>query len=146
MPDHAQTFKEHLLRATLLFKTGQNNIGRDIEAALSAFDSMLFECARARRIVRDAPLDIQRLGIDTDEFLGVMDDVAATRNVMEHWADVKNPREKKSHLHESKDGLKISVDEVSFIILGPEEIYKGQLNLSDVNKYIVSKLAQLRFS
>jgi hypothetical protein len=54
-----------------------------------------------------------------------MDEVADHRNVMEHWGDVINP-----------------VDEASIIILGPGEIYKGNLNLHDVYTYVLAKLKQ----
>jgi predicted metal-dependent hydrolase len=100
----------------------------------------VFECARARRIARHAPDSVRGHGIDPDEFSGVMDGVAAHRNVMEHWADVINPRKPKIHRHTTPEGLRITVDEVSWIIMGPEQIYKGKLNLYDVYVYIVAKL------
>jgi predicted metal-dependent hydrolase len=100
----------------------------------------VFECARARRIARHAPDSVRGHGIDPDEFSGVMGDVAAHRNVMEHWADVINPRKPKIHRHTTPEGLRITVDEVSWIIMGPEQIYKGKLNLYDVYVYIVAKL------
>jgi hypothetical protein len=104
---------------------------------------MLFECARARRIARDAPSEVEDLGLDSKEFLGVMDDVAAVRNIMEHWADVINPRAQEPHEHITKAGLKIAVDASSIIILGRDEIYKGKLNLYDVYQYVVVKLEQM---
>jgi hypothetical protein len=146
MADHAQAFRLHRQRAATYFETGQKYIGSDSDAAIAAFDSMLFECARARRIARDSSANIENLGLDSKEFLGIMDDVAAVRNVMEHWADVINPRTQKNHNHVSKGGLKISVDESSIIILGPEEIYKGPLNLYDVYRYIMLKLKKMRIS
>jgi hypothetical protein len=140
--DHGQRFRAHLLNAKALFETPRQ--GSDTRANVASFDSMLFECARARRIARDAPDAVQGIGIDPEEFLGVMDEVAEHRNVMEHWGDVIRPRAQTMYNHTTRAGLKIAVDESSMIIMGPEEIYKGQLNLYDVYTYIVAKLARAR--
>ena len=140
--EHGRLFHVHLSRAKSFFETGVQN--SDIHAKIAAFDSMLFECARARRIARDAPDAVQGIAIDPTEFLGVMDEVAQLRNVMEHWGDVIRPREQQLHRHTTKQGLRVVVDESSIIIMGPEEIYKGQLNLHDVYTYIVAKLTQAK--
>jgi hypothetical protein len=140
--DHQQTFRSHLLNAKANFEAGQRAMN-DTRASIAAFDSMLFECARARRIARDAPEAVKNTGVDPAEFLGVMDDVAAHRNVMEHWGDVINPRAQNIYRHTSKAGLTIALDESSMIIMGPEEIYKGKLNLYDVYTYVVAKLTQM---
>jgi hypothetical protein len=139
--DHQQLFRSHLLHAKQYFEAGRAT--NDTRASIAAFDSMLFECARARRIARDAPETVNTIGVDATEFLGVMDEVAAHRNIMEHWGEVINPRAQKMHTHTSKAGLKIALDESSTIILGPEEIYKGNLNLHDVYTYLVAKLEQI---
>ena len=121
--DHQQLFRSHLLHAKEYFEAGRAT--NDTRASIAAFNSMLFECSRARRVARDAPEAVKKIGLDPTEFQGVMDEVAAHRNVMEHWGDVINPRAQKTHTHTSKAGLKIALDESSTIILGPEEIYKG---------------------
>jgi hypothetical protein len=113
-------------------------------ARTAAYSSMLFECARALRTARDAPEAVQSAGIDPAEFVGVMEDVRAHRNVMEHWRDVINPRAPKMHAQTTKGGLKIASDETSMIIVGPEEVYKGKLNLHDVYLYVVAKLDQAK--
>jgi hypothetical protein len=138
--DHQERFRSLLLQAKKYFEAGREAHGH---ASVAAFDSMLFECARARRIARDAPDALTAIGIDPAEFLGVMDEVAALRNVMEHWGDVINPRAQTVHSHTTQQGLKIKLDESSLIMLGPEQIYKGQLNLHDVYTYIIAKLEQI---
>jgi hypothetical protein len=138
MPDHQQRFKMHLQQAKSAFEAGvAQNANKD------SFDSVLFAYARAYRIARDAPEDIKSLGLDPDEFLTSMKDVAEHRNVAEHWGDIKIPRPLKSHQLTTKGGLKIAVDESSLIYMGPEEVYVGKLNLHDVYKYIVLKLEQI---
>ncbi|TPQ34279.1 hypothetical protein C2U70_17385 [Bradyrhizobium guangdongense] len=125
------------------FKPEIRQMPMDVRSAHTAFDAMIFECARSRRIARDAPDEISRFGIDQDEFLAVMDDVARNRNVQEHWLDVKNPRTLRSHGRTTPAGLRIAVDETSLIVLGPEEIYKDQLNLYDVHRFIRQKIEQI---
>ena len=65
---------------------------------------------------------------------------------MEHWADVIRPRTPTMHRRTTPRGLKISSDETSWITIGPEEIYKGKLNLYDVYVYIVKKLNEVKTS
>jgi hypothetical protein len=77
--DHQQLFRSHLFDAKQYFEAGRAT--NDTRASIAAFDSMLFECARARRIARDAPVTVNTIGVDATEFLGVMDEVAAHRNV-----------------------------------------------------------------
>lgn len=141
MTAHGQQFITNLETAKSLFEAALDASG---PAKLAALDSMLFECSRARRIARDAPEMVRNVGIDPDEFNGVMDDVAAHRNVIEHWADVIKPRKPKMHKRTTPGGLKIAVDETSWILVGPKEIYKGRLNLYDVYVYLIAKLGQAK--
>src|SRR4051812_24356864 len=122
MPNHQGIFRMRLYGAKSAFEEG---VAPHNTARKASFDSFLFECARARRIARDAPADIKSLGVDTDEFLAFMKEVAEHRNVAEHWGDVINPRSLTAHKTTTKSGLKIAVDESSLVYMGPEEIYVG---------------------
>ncbi|MGJ5022323.1 hypothetical protein [Bradyrhizobium oligotrophicum] len=141
--NHTATLAQILRTAKEQFETGQRFVAqRDVQAAATAFDAMLFECARARRIVRDAPASVD-LRVDRDEFSVVMEDVAKNRNVQEHWQDPINPRKPKTQQHTLPNGLTMAVDEVSLIIKGPQEIYKGKLNLYDVYCFLQQKITQM---
>jgi hypothetical protein len=96
-----------------------------------------------RRITRDAPDVIKSLGVNVDQFRDFMTEATNVRNVSEHWGDVINPRKPKPHSHISRAGLTLSVDETSLIVLGPEELYIGPLNVYDVYKFILLALEQL---
>ena len=149
---HAERFRIFLTAAKSRFETAQliasgtiaetnpKLAGHIIPALCNSF---LFLCARANRIARDAPNDIDATGISAAKFQEFMGDVSKTRNVAEHWGDVINPRKAKIHTHNSQVGLKISVDETSYIVLGLEEIYSGSLNLHDVYLFVTTKLGQM---
>jgi lysyl-tRNA synthetase class 1 len=139
--DHSLQFKRHLLQAITHFEAAMRaREARDLRASSALIDSMLFECERARRIVRDDEQLSRSLGLDRQGFLNSMQNVSSIRHVIEHGADVKNPRQPKQHIHTTKQGLKISVDETSVIFFGPEEIYKGPINVYDIYVYIKSTL------
>src|SRR5436305_15286161 len=87
--DHAKAFILLLSTAKRNFETAQK---ADARSKTSALESMLFECARAKRIARDAPDAVEAIGIDPAEFTAFMEDVVNHRNVMEHWTDVIRPR------------------------------------------------------
>ena len=106
-------------------------------------DSFLFLCTRANRIARDASGDIDATGISAAQFQEFMRDVSKTRNVAEHWGDIIAPRKPKTHRHTSQIGLKIAVDETSYIVLGTEEIYSGSLNLHDIYLFVTMMLEQM---
>jgi hypothetical protein len=129
---HAERFRMFLTAAKSRFETAQlvasgmiketnPHLAGQIIPALC--DSFLFLSTRANRIARDAPTDIDATGVNAEQFQRFMGDVSKTRNVAEHWGDVINPRKTKTHTHVSQIGLKIAVDETSYIVLSPEEIY-----------------------
>lgn len=120
----------------------ENGVAAPPGHAKASFDSLLFECARAVRIARDAREDIKALGIDPEEFLAFMKDVAQHRNVAEHWRDAINPRKLTQHEGISRQGITMSVDESALIYMGPTEVYVGKLNLHDVYQYVAAKLVQ----
>ena len=113
----------------------------DSETQKSLFNSMLFECSRARWIARDDPKLLEACSLDRKEFLAVMDAVANLRNVVEHWQDPKDPRPLDATQHRI-GSLTVAVDEASFIILGPQTVLKGRLNLCDVYQFVCSALAR----
>jgi len=114
----------------------------DVETMRALLNSMLFESARARRIARDAPELVKDCGLDRQEFLDVMNAVADLRNVMEHWTDPDKPRRREVSGHEIR-GLKIAVDETSIVVIGPEIVLKGPLNLYDVYRFVCSSLSRM---
>ena len=61
-------------------------MGADIQKGM--IDSVLYLCARAKRIARDDPATVNALGVDAAQFDAFMQDVAAVRNVAEHWQDL----------------------------------------------------------
>ena len=122
------------------FEAGQNG---PPSSSSASFDAMLFDCARAVRIARDAKAAVAALGVDVEQFLASTNDVKVTRNVIEHWTDILKPRVPKLHSRVSNDGLKIAVDETSLIYMGPTEIYKGKLNLWEVYQFVTMVLERM---
>lgn len=149
---NADRFRMFLSQAKSRFETAQAVVSgsiRETNSQLSTSiipalcDSFLFLCTRANRIARDASADIDATGISAEQFQKFMGDVSTTRNVAEHWGDVIRPRKTKAHTHLSKVGLKIAVDETAYIVLGPDEIYSGSLNLHDVYLFVNTRLEQM---
>jgi hypothetical protein len=138
--DHKQEFKQHLSNAILSFESAQRQFGKpgDNAAKTAVIETMVFQCERARRIVRDEKIVSESLGFDQQRFLESTKDISTVRHVTEHGSDVKNPRPRKTYSHTTKQGLTIGVDEASLIFVGPDEIYKGPVNLHDVCLYIKS--------
>jgi len=67
-PGHRETFGISLQAAKRNFDTAQLQVSKqNYEPVKASLDAMLFECARARRIARDAPKEIKALEIDTDQ-------------------------------------------------------------------------------
>jgi hypothetical protein len=149
---HAERFQMFLTMAKSRFETAQlvaSGMIRETNPQLTSSiipalcDSFLFLCTRANRIARGASGDIDATGINAAQFQEFMADVSKTRNVAEHWGDVINPRKVKPHTHTSQIGLKIAVDETSYIVLGSEEIYSGSLNLYDAYVFVTMTLEQM---
>jgi hypothetical protein len=153
MPNPADHFYQLLQDAKQRFEDVQKLItagdtiitdrrmGMDIQKGM--VDSVLFLCARAKRIARDDPATVKALGVDAAQFDAFMQDVSEVRNVAEHWQEVIKPRQPKPHQHVSSSGLSLSVEETSLIMLGPTEVYVSQLNVHDVYLYVVQTLEKI---
>lgn len=150
---HAERFRMFLTAAKSRFETAQlvaSGVIKETNSHLAGAiipalcDSFLFLCARANRIARDASAEIDAVGVSATQFKDFMKDVNDVRNVAEHWGDVINPRKTKTHTHTSQIGFKIGVDETSYIVLGPQEIYSGSLNLYDVYLFLGAMLERMK--
>jgi hypothetical protein len=133
--------RSHLLSAKAAYEKAWET--PDAVTKVALFNSMLFECGRARRIARDAPETLATAGLDRDELLEATNAVAELRNVIEHWTDPKKPRPTSMAMHEV-GGLTVATDETSIIILGREAVLKGKLNLYDVYRFVCATLERMK--
>ena len=141
----AANFRLHLHSAKTTFETLARHIStRDYHAVPALVDSVLFSCARANRIARDAQDEIRQAGVNVDDFLAFMKTINIVRNVTEHWTDVEDPRPLKLHTHVSSDGLIGRVDETALHVRGPKEILKGPINVYDVYLYVCRTLTEIK--
>lgn len=85
---------------------------------------------RARRICKDDKTYLAVDKLEQERFIESIPALPRVRNVNEHGYDVSNNRSKPS-MHEHKlEG--VILDETSLIVLGPEKILMGPINLFDL--------------
>lgn len=113
------------------FETLQRSIGQrgGTGAEMALAKSFVFHVTRARRICEHGA---GSLGIDRTErklFLRATTKVPGVRDVNEHGFDPGATSKPSMHRH---GGNFAAVDETSMIVLGPQNILMGPLNLYDV--------------
>lgn len=153
--DPQQALAILLETASEQFKIGQRIITNDIEIKFddkknidetllyyrskftiinALFKEFLFNCVRARRICEKGSGVLGILDEDLDKFVKSLSDLTPVRNVNEHGFDLKDNRTKPKIYTHSQNLY--SLDDTSLIILGPEEIYMGPVNIFQKFKII----------
>jgi hypothetical protein len=102
-----------------------------IEFALA--DRMIYSINQAYRICEHGKPQIVAPGFSRKSFLYRMRRLRQIRDVSEHFADYQKDSPKLTFADHDEESVR--VDEASLVIVGPERILRGELNLYDVYVY-----------
>ncbi|WP_333828023.1 hypothetical protein [Pararhodobacter sp.] len=94
----------------------------------------IFEVIRLRRVIEHGHADLQLEPEFRRHFLRELKVVLHVRNVNEHGYDIRGNENSQPSMHPHEhDGLNLALDETSIIVLSPQKILIGPINIYDVN-------------
>jgi len=123
-----------IIAGGLVVTSADGKISARMDLMRPLSDAFIFELWRAYRLGKQAEKEIAEAGVDMQSYFDRLKSLDGIRNVTEHYRDAKNPRQ--AAIHEHAEGA-VALDETSLVVLGPEQVLRGDANLFDM--YLVAR-------